>query len=142
MQFHIQRGVEVFKAYKRQLPEDIRKELAKPNFCLADPEQGDEGDEVMLIHGIMGEDMINEIEETTITKVGSVGMKTTRSFYGDLVHGKSHFVSFPYKKGGVDMKQEQDFALDNICQYGIYQCPLQKEKDLSDELEYLKDICE
>jgi hypothetical protein len=142
LQFHIQRGISEFKGYKRELPEDIRKELVKPIYCLADPEQGDEGCETLLIHGIIGEDMINELEETSITKIGAVGMKTTRTYYGDVLHGKSHFIKFPYNKGKVDLSEEQDFAIERICQYGIYQCPIRKQEDLRAELQYLKDICE
>jgi hypothetical protein len=142
MQFHIQRGVEVFKGYKRQLPEDVRKELAKSTFCLADPAQAEEGDDVLLIHGIIGEDMINEIDESVITKVGKVGMKVTRSLFGDLVHGRSHYISFPYNSGGVRMKDDQDFSADRICQFGIYESPLKSEGALLDEVSYLRSICD
>jgi hypothetical protein len=119
LKFHMQRGVEIYRCYKRELPEDMRQVLKTEDFCLADPQQAEEGCDTMFIHGIIGEDMINEMEESIITKVGSVGLKTTRSFFGDILHGKSHFIKFPYKSGKLELKEEQEFATDGICQCGV-----------------------
>jgi hypothetical protein len=141
MQFHVQRGVSSFKCYKRQLPDDVRRELLQPSFCLADPEQSAEGEELLLIHGIIGEDMINEMDESKISKVGAVGIKTTRTLFGDLVHGKSHFIQFPYEKGGLKMTEEQDFTLHRSIQSGFCQ-PIMIEEDnlVTSETNYLNTL--
>jgi hypothetical protein len=143
MQFHVQKGIEVFKCYKRELPGDIRSELLANGFCMADPHQVEEGEDMLLIHGIIGEDSISGMDESIITKIGTVGMKTTRSLYGDLLHGKSHYIKFPYKKGYVDLKDEQDFIAHTICQYGITPVLVHgQDEKVAESYEYLKSLCE
>jgi hypothetical protein len=106
---------------------------------MADPHQTEEGDDMLLIHGIIGEDSMNGMDETIITKVGTVGMKTTRSLYGDLLHGKSHYIKFPYKVGSLDLKDEQNFTTNKICQYGITQVLISGEEGVpSESYEYLQ----
>lgn len=142
MKFHIQKGVEVFKTYKHALPEYIQALLKDPSISLADPEQNAPGDDVLYIHGIIGEDQINELEETSISKVGKEGMKVTRSYYGDILHGRSHFIYFPYETTGLELKGKQAFSCDRICQYGMESVPLSSPDDSEREVDFLRNLCE
>jgi hypothetical protein len=142
LQFHVQKGVEIFKCYKRELPDAVRQKLLSDEFCLADPEQAQEGCDNLYIHGIIGEDVIHEMEETQITKVSEAGMRTTRTYFGDLLHGRSQFIRFPYKTGGLEMKEEQEFAINDICQNSIipvYLNSSQEDKE-EEELRYLQSM--
>jgi hypothetical protein len=79
-------------------------------------------------------------------------MKVTRSLFGDILHGNSHFIDFPYKVGEVTMKGEQDFAYGPIYPFGIIadtnvdpeseDKAVAKMETLKKEIEYLKDTCE
>jgi hypothetical protein len=145
MQFHIQKSIESFKGFKRELPDDVRTELQSSKFCLADPNQAEDGCDTLIIHGIIGEDMINELEESTITKIGDKGLKVTRTLFGDIIHGKSHHIKFPYRVGGLELKEEQEFAAnEEFCQYGIVPVFISGQNDIIDQkdYEYLQNICE
>lgn len=142
MNFHIQNEIEVFKTYKRNLPDDVGEAISRASLTLADPEQLAPGNDMLYIHGIIGEDQIHELDETIIQHVGNEGMKATRSKFGDILHGRSHYIKFPYGSNGLELKGGQDFALDNIAQYGILSEPLNDPDSSLLQRSYLQGLCE
>lgn len=144
VKFLVQPQVKSYASYKYELPEDIRNELNKNEFHMADPEQKKPGESRIFIHGILGEDFIDEIGESKILRVGSSSMKVTRSKFGDLLHGKSHFIYYPYKDSELKLKQplSQDGLYSAISCYGYEAVPVSKgEVDLN-TLRYYEEICQ
>jgi hypothetical protein len=125
LKFFCQRDVRVYKDWKAELPTELVDELKKPDYVLADPEQAVAGSELLYVHGIIGEDQIDSLDETVIRKVGTSGMKVTRTKFGDLLHGKSHFIDYPFKKGKAGMREEWDCqTVTTVLQYGLEPVPL------------------
>jgi hypothetical protein len=124
LSFYVQRDVRVYKSYKRELPQDVIAELSKPEYTLADPEQGAEGDDTLYVHGIIGEDQISRFEEHNSRKIGSEGMKVTRTYFGDLLHGNSHFLEYPIKNGKVEMKEPESSQAVHVYQLGLEPVPM------------------
>jgi hypothetical protein len=116
MDFFVQRDVKAYTCFKQQLPDDVLAQLAKPEFTLADPHQALPGDETLYVHGIIGEDQISKLEESMIRKVGSEGLKTTRTYFGDVIHGNSHFLSANLTEDNLQLRYKQN---PTIYQYGI-----------------------
>jgi hypothetical protein len=107
LKFFVQRDVKAYTCCKQELPEDALKQILTPEFTLADPHQATKGDETLYIHGIIGEDQISLFEESMIRKVGSAGLKTTRTYFGDMIHGNSHFLNANLTEGNLQMKVKQ-----------------------------------
>jgi hypothetical protein len=148
LDFFCQRDVRVYKDWKAELPTEIVDELVKPEYVLADPEQAASGAELLYVHGIIGEDQIDSLDETVIRRVGTSGMKVTRTKFGDLLHGKSHFIEYPFKKGKAGMREEWDCSIDNVVhQYGLEPVPLSSVMDIPSpdpindySLDFLKEL--
>jgi len=144
MQFFVQRDVKAYKCQKQELTGVVLKELAKPEFMLADPDQATEGEEVLYVHGIIGEDQISMLEESNIRKIGDAGLKATRTVFGDMIHGNSHFLSVNNKKGAVEMRQKHEFHYDTICQYGLIAetSTATSQESLFENIDFLREISE
>jgi hypothetical protein len=143
LQFFVQKDVRAYRCPKQELTPEVRKELAKQSYTLADPNQNTEGDEILYVHGIIGEDQIGLLEEHNIRKLVDSGMKVTRTLFGDLLHGNSHFLDLIRPKGEFEMKQPaqaaacseiQSASCSEVCLYGLI-AEISTSEDKEDPLE-------
>lgn len=143
LQFFVQKDVTAYRCQKQELTQDVRQELAKQEYLLADPHQITEGHETLFIHGIIGEDQIGLLEEQNIRKLGDSGMKVTRTLFGDLLHGNSHFMEVHKTVREVEMKYRNGLCLNTICLYGLMadtkDNPSQEE-DPFENIDFLREI--
>lgn len=104
---HIQYNVEVFKTKRRILPDFIIEPLSNTDYyCLADPAQIQKSEDPLYIHGIIGEHMIPLLDETHIIKITNNEISLTRGQFGDVIHGRSHFVIYPWQESELKIKED------------------------------------
>lgn len=136
--FLIMRGVEVFDVIKRELPDDLKKQLANPKYHLADPEQITDGDSRLYIHGILGVKAITEMNRTGYEKITGTEMTLCRSNLGDLLFGASHFVEKRNGKNPIPMNDndewEQPINSKSICSANMIQGGLEEIAEEKKEL--------
>jgi hypothetical protein len=143
LQFFVQKDVTAYRCQKQELTPEIRTELAKPEYVLADPHQATEGHETLFIHGIIGEDQIGLLEEQNIRKLCDSGMKVTRTLFGDLLHGNSHFMEINKTVQGVEMKSKNGLCFNTICLYGLIADRTTNpppEEDPFENIDFLREI--
>jgi len=89
--FHVMQKPDYFANFRREYPEEIRKELTE-NYMLADPVIVNKGNERVNVHAILGVNVIRFLSERSIRIIEPPGIEIRRSNFGDLISGNTHFV--------------------------------------------------